>query len=74
MVYTIINFCMSLFAMFMLEKMSRNLWSRKFKDDKESRETSQMDREVAAEWFDYMMIDKEFEFSNFMHNIPRETF
>ena len=33
-----------------------------------------MDREVAAEWFDYMMIDKGFEFSKFTHNIPRETF
>ena len=32
-----------------------------------------MDRQVAAGWFDYMMVDKDFEFRSFTHNIPRET-
>ena len=32
-----------------------------------------MDREVAAGWFDYMMIGKDMEFSNYLHNIPVES-
>ena len=33
-----------------------------------------MDREVAAGWFDFMMLDTEHQFANYEHNIPRETF
>ena len=32
-----------------------------------------MDREVAAEWFDFMMPDTEFQFVDFKRNIPKET-
>ena len=54
----------------MLEKMSKATWSIDHKDSKEAKQTTQMDREVAAGWFDYKMVDKSFKFRNFTHNIP----
>ena len=73
MFYTVINFFMALFAIFMLEKMSRAVWSKKYPNEEISKKTSQMDREVAAGWFDVIMISNEFSFRNFTHNIPCET-
>ena len=73
MVFTTLNIAMTLFALFMLEKISKARWSESQMDSKESQETTQMDREVAAGWFDYMMVDTEFKFRNFTYNIPRET-
>ena len=73
MFYTIINFVMALFALFMLEKMSRAVWSKKYPDEEVSKKTSQMDREVAAGLFDVVMIGSEFTFRNFTHNIPCES-
>ena len=32
-----------------------------------------MDRQVAAGWYDFMMVDPEFLFRNFTHNIPQYT-
>ena len=32
-----------------------------------------MDREVAADWFDRMMVDFDFTFRRFTQNIPRAT-
>ena len=73
MIHTLANFVMTLCALFMLEKMSHAKWSDKHQDSEQSKQTSQMDREVAAGWFDTMMPDKQFQFVNFTHNIPRET-
>ena len=73
MLYTIINFFMALFAIFMLEKMSRAVWSKKYPDEETNKKTSQMDREVAANWFDFMLPDTDFQFVDFKRNIPQET-
>ena len=70
MLYTSINFAMTLFALYLLVKMSKAVWSHQHADEELSRKTTQMDREVAAGWFDYMMVDTEFQFRNFLHNIP----
>lgn len=32
-----------------------------------------MDREVASGWFDIMLIDTDYKFKNFYHNIPRTS-
>ena len=40
MFYTAINFGMTLFTLFMLEKMSRATWSKKFQSAKESEQTT----------------------------------
>ena len=71
MVNNVLNFVMTMFAVYMLVKMSKATWSIKFQDSAETRKTTQMDREVAAKWFDKMMLDTEFVFRRFMHNIPR---
>ena len=60
---------MNMFAIYMLEKMSKATWSIDHKDSKEAKQTTQMDREVAAGWFDYMMPIKDFVFRQFTHNI-----
>ena len=56
----VLNFAMNLFAVYFLEKMSRAEWSLKHRDAKETRQTTQMDREVAAKWYDAMMPDLNF--------------
>ena len=61
---------MSTFALFMLEKISRAKWSEKHQDSLQSEQTTQMDCEVAAGWFDFKMPIKDFVFCNFTHNIP----
>ena len=33
-----------------------------------------MDREVAAGWFDIMLLDTEHKFTSYLHNIPIESF
>ena len=33
-----------------------------------------MDREVAAGWFDIMLLDTEHKFASFMHNVPNDSF
>ena len=71
MVNNVINFAMNVFAVYMLEKMSRAKWSVKHEATKEAKQTTQMDREVAAGFFDYKMVGKSFWFSNYTHNIPR---
>ena len=53
MVNNVINFAMNMFAVYMLEKMSRAKWSVKHDTTKEAKQTTQMDREVAAGFFDY---------------------
>ena len=68
-----LNFGMTTFSLFFLEKMSRAGWSVKFKHAKETSITTQMDREVAAGWFDTMMLDTNFKFRNFTKNVPPET-
>ena len=71
--YTVINFVMTLFALYIFEKMSKAVWSKKLPEEELSRKTSQMDREVAAGWFDLMLLDMDFKFMNFKHNIPDES-
>ena len=71
MINNVLNFVMNMFAIYMLEKMSRAKWSIENDDTREAKKTTQMDREVAAGWYDYKMNDKEFKFRNFMRNIPR---
>ena len=73
MINKVLNFVMTMFAFYMLEKMSKADWSIQRKDSKEAKQTTQMDREVAAEFFDYMMVDTDFRFRDFLHNIPRGT-
>lgn len=58
----------------MFEKMSKAVWSKKLPEEEVNRKTSQMDREVAAGWFDLMLIDMDFKFVNYKHNIPEESF
>ena len=70
MIYASLNFGMTVFVLHMLERMSHANWSEKLNESTESRQTSQMDREVAAGWFDLMLLDTDFEFRNFTHNIP----
>ena len=70
LINNVLNFVMSMFAIYMLEKMSKATWSIDHKDSKEAKQTTQMDREVAARWFDYKMPFKDFAFINFTHNIP----
>ena len=72
--YTLINFLATLFVLYMLERMSRAIWSNKKPEEEQSKKTSQMDREVAAGWFDSMLLDMDFQFVNYKHNIPRESF
>ena len=64
---------MTIFALFFIEKMSRATWSEKSNYSTVTKQTTQMDREVSANSFDFMMIDTEFEFRQFTHNIPRES-
>ena len=70
LINNVLNFIMNLFAIYMLEKMSKATWSIDHKDTKEAKQTTQMDREVAASWFDYKMPIKDFMFSQWTHNIP----
>ena len=74
MIYSAINFVAIMFALFMFERMSRAVWSKKLPDEDKSRKTSQMDREVAAGWFDIMLLDTDHKFTSFMHNIPRVSY
>ena len=55
----------------MFERMSKAIWSKKLKEEQNNKKTSQMDREVAAGWFDEMLLDREFKFRNFMRNVPQ---
>ena len=70
LINNVLNFLMNVYAIYMLEKMSRAVWSIDHKDSEEAKQTTQMDREVAAGWFDYKMMFDDFEFRNFTHNIP----
>ena len=67
------NFGLTVFSILMFDKMSKATWSVKHQDAEETKQTTQMDREVAAKWFDHMIPDKDFQFRNFTRNIPRET-
>ena len=58
--FNALNFTMTAFALFMLEKMSRARWTVKHQDRQESEQTTQMERTVAAGWYDFMMVDPEF--------------
>ena len=71
MVNTVLNFLMSVYAFYMLEKISRAEWSFERKDCKVAKQTTQMDRAVAGGWFDRKMPIKDYQFVNFYHNIPR---
>ena len=55
LINNVLNFVMNMFAIYMLEKMSKATWSIDHKDSKEAKQTTQMDREVAAGWLDYKM-------------------
>ena len=70
LINNVLNFVISMFAIYMLEKMSKATWSINLKDSKETKQTTQMDREVAASWFDYKMPFKGFVFRQFTRNIP----
>ena len=70
LINNVLSFVMNMFAIYMLEKMSKATWSIDHKDSKEAKQTTQMDREVAAGWFDFMMPFKDFVFRKFTHNIP----
>ena len=52
LINSVLSFVMNMFAIYMLEKMSKAKWSIDHKDSKEAKQTTQMDREVAAGWFD----------------------
>ena len=60
MVYSILNFSMTTFAIYMIEKMSRAVWSSDENESEEARKTTQMDREVSAGFYDLMMVDFDF--------------
>ena len=70
LINNVLSFLMSIFAIYMLEKMSKATWLCDLKDSEEAKQTTQMDREVAAGWFNFMMPIKDFVFSKFTHNIP----
>ena len=70
MINNVLNFAMNMFAIYMLEKMSRAKWSIENDDTREAKKTTQMDREVAAGWYDSKMMIQDFRFRNFTHNIP----
>ena len=70
MINNVLNFVMNMFAIYMLEKMSRAKWSIENDDTREAKKTTQMDREVAAGCYDAKMMIKDFKFSNFTRNIP----
>mmetsp|Transcript_11514 Transcript_11514/g.14496 ORF Transcript_11514/g.14496 Transcript_11514/m.14496 type:complete len:82 (-) Transcript_11514:95-340(-) len=57
----------------MYNKMSRSVWSKKLAEEENDGKTSQMDRMVAAGWFDHMLLDRNFKFKNFTRHVPRET-
>ena len=73
MINNVLTFVMNMFAIYMLEKMSRAKWSMENDDTQVAKKTTQMDREVAAGFFDYKMMIPDFVFSNFTHNIPRHS-
>ena len=70
MIYSAMNFLTTMHALFMFERMSRAVWSNMLPEEQKSTKTSQMDREVAAGWFDEMLVDTDYKFVNFLHNIP----
>ena len=71
MINNVLTFVMNMFAIYMLEKMSRAKWSMENDDTLVAKKTTQMDREVAAGYFDYKMMIPDFVFRNFTRNIPR---
>ena len=60
-----------MFALYMFEKMSKAIWSKKLLEEQNNKNTSQMDREVAAGWFDEMLLDRNFKFRDFTRNVPQ---
>ena len=58
------------FILFFLAKMSRAVWSRKLPLEESNRSTSFMDREVAAGWFDDTLLDLDYKFVPYLHNVP----
>ena len=52
MINNVLTFVMNMFAIYMLEKMSRAKWSMENDDTLVAKKTTQMDREVAAGYFD----------------------
>ena len=52
MISNVLTFVMNMFAIYMLEKMSRAKWSMENDDTLVAKKTTQMDREVAAGYFD----------------------
>ena len=71
MINNVLNFVMNMFEIYMLEKMSRAKWSIENDDTQQAKMTTQMDREIAAGFFDYKMLIPDFVFRNFTRNIPR---
>uniref|UniRef100_A0A7S3HVY2 Uncharacterized protein n=1 Tax=Favella ehrenbergii TaxID=182087 RepID=A0A7S3HVY2_9SPIT len=57
----------------MFNKMSHSVWSRKLQEEEKDKKTSQMDRMVAAGWFDLMLLDRNFKFRSYTRNVPRES-
>ena len=70
MIYSALNFIITMHVLFMFEKMSRAVWSNMLPEEQKSSKTTQMDREVAAGWFDEMLVDTDYKFVDFLHNIP----
>ena len=71
MINNVLNLAMSIFAIFMLEKMSRAVWSIEYRGIEQANGKTQMDCEVAAGFYDKSMVDTDFNFSSFLHNIPK---
>ena len=71
MISNVLNFVMSVYQIYMIEQISRAEWSVEHRDTTEARQTTQMDREVGAGYYDQNMVDMNFAFRNFYHNIPR---
>mmetsp|Transcript_7188 Transcript_7188/g.10030 ORF Transcript_7188/g.10030 Transcript_7188/m.10030 type:complete len:204 (-) Transcript_7188:98-709(-) len=71
--YTWINFFAVIYALHMYNKMSRSVWSKKLAEEENDGKTSQMDRMVAAGWFDHMLLDRNFKFKSYTRHVPRES-
>ena len=70
MINNLLNFLMNTFALLKHEKMSSAQWTMMSKNSLESKQTTQMDREVATSCYESQMLDFDFLFRNFTRNIP----
>ena len=60
MIINLLNFLMNIFSLYMHVKMSSAQWTMKSKSSKEAKQTTQMDREIAAGCYDSQMLDFDF--------------